>query len=246
MKTVFALAAIAVSGSVASAAVVTQWNFNSVISDGSAATGTTLPFVGSGTASLVGGVTSPSFNAAGTGTTAPLNSSDPNNTDDSGWQTTNYPAQGTGNKTAGVQFAVNTTNYDDISVTFDVRHSNTSSSVLRLQYTIDGTSFIDADQYVITPTATSGDSWYNRSADLSAITGVDNNPNFAIRIVTEFVPGTGGYLATRSNTPTATTYAGTGTLRWDMVTINGTLIPTPGAIALAGIGGLMIARRRRA
>ena len=66
MKTVFALAAIAVSGSVASAAVVTQWNFNSVINDGLTSTGTTLPFVGSGTASLVGGVTSPSFNAGGT------------------------------------------------------------------------------------------------------------------------------------------------------------------------------------
>ena len=246
MKTVFALAAIAVCGSVASAAVVTQWNFNSVINDASTATGTTLPFVGSGTASLVGGVTSPSFNAGGTTGIAPASSSDPASTDNSGWQTTNYPAQGVGNKTAGVQFAVNTTNYEDIIVTFDVRHSNTSSSVLRLQYTIDGTSFIDADQYVITPTATSGDSWYNRTANLSAITGVDNNANFAIRIVTEFAPSTSGYLATRSNTPTATTYAGSGTLRWDMVTINGTLIPTPGSVALTGLAGLLVARRRRA
>jgi MYXO-CTERM domain-containing protein len=31
-----------------------------------------------------------------------------------------------------------------------------------------------------------------------------------------------------------------------MVTINGNVVPTPGAIALAGIGGLMVARRRRA
>ena len=65
MKTVFALAAIAVCGSVASAAVVTQWNFNSATNDANTATGTTLPFVGSGTASLVGGVTSPSYNAGG-------------------------------------------------------------------------------------------------------------------------------------------------------------------------------------
>ncbi len=244
MKTVFALAAFAVCGSVASAAVVTQWNFNSATNDANTATGTTLPFVGSGTASLVGGVTSPGFNAAGTGTTAPLNSSDPNNTDDSGWQTTNYPVQGAGNKSAGVQFAVDTTNYEDIIITFDVRHSNTSANTLRLQYSTDGgLNFTDANQFTFTPAPTgTGDSWYNRSADLSAIAGVENNANFVFRVVTEFAPGSSGYLAARSTS----NYGASSTLRWDMVTINGTLIPTPGAIALAGIGGLMVARRRRA
>jgi hypothetical protein len=247
MKTVFALAAIAVCGSVASAAVVTQWNFNSVINDGLTSTGTTLPFVGSGTASLVGGVTSPSFNAGGTTGIAPASSSDPASTDNSGWQTTNYPAQGTGNKTAGVQFAVNTTNYEDIIITFDVRHSNTSANTLRLQYSTDGgLNFIDANQYTFTPAPTgTGDSWYNRSADLSAIAGVENNANFVFRVVTEFAPSSSGYLAARSTS----TYGGgvNGmTLRWDMVTINGTLVPTPGSIALTGLAGLLVARRRRA
>ena len=44
---------------------------------------------------------------------------------------------------------------------------------------------------------------------------------------------------------TAAAYAATGTARFDMVTVNG-LVPTPGALALAGIGGLVAVRRRRA
>lgn len=244
MKTVFALAAVAVCGSVASAAVVTQWNFNSATNDGSAGTGTTLPFVGTGTASLVGGVTSPGFSAGGTTGISPGSSSDTNLTDNSGWQTTTYPAQGTANKSAGVQFAVDTTNYEDITITFDVRHSNTAANTLRLQYSVDGgANFVDADQYTFTPAATgTGDSWFNRSANLSAIAGVENNANFVFRIVTEFAPGSAGYLAARSTS----SYGTASTLRWDMVTINGTLVPTPGTAALAMMGGLLVARRRRA
>lgn len=244
MKTVFALAAFAVCGSVASAAVVTQWNFNSATNDSSAGTGTTAPFIGAGTASLVGGVTSPGFSAGGTTGVSPASSSDSNLTDNSGWQTTTYPAQGTANKSAGVQFAVDTTSYQDIVITFDVRHSNTAANTLRLQYSTDGgLNFTDADQFTFTPAPTgTGDSWFNRTADLSAISAVENNAAFVFRIVTEFAPGTGGYLASRSTS----SYGTASTLRWDMVTINGTLVPTPGAIALAGIGGLMVARRRRA
>lgn len=243
MKTVFALAAVAVCGSVASAAVVTQWNFNSATNDGTASTGTTLPFIGTGTASLVGGVTSPGFSAGGTTGVSPASSSDTNLTDNSGWQTTTYPAQGTANKSAGVQFAVDTTNFQDIVISFDVRHSNTAANTLRLQYSSDGgLTFTDADQYTFTPAATgTGDSWYNRTADLSAISAIENNAGFVFRIVTEFAPGSSGYLAARSTS----TYGTASTLRWDMVTINGTLIPTPGAIALAGVGGLLAGRRRR-
>lgn len=237
------VAAAGMFASVVNADIITQWNFNSPTNDADSATGTTAPAIGSGTASLVGGVTSPSFNGGGSTGTAPASSSDPNFTDNSGWQTTNYPASGTANRTAGVQFALSTSGYTGITIAFDVRHSNTSANTLRLQYTTDGVNFVNADQFTFTPAATgTGDSWYNRSADLSAIAGVNNNPNFAIRIVTEFDPGTGNYRAARSTS----TYGTASTLRWDMVTVSGTVIPTPAAAALLGLGGLAAARRRRA
>jgi len=63
-------------------------------------TGTNRPSVGNGTASLIGGTTA---------TWATGSTNDPaTSTDDSGWNTAAYPAQGGNNKTAGVQFGVST------------------------------------------------------------------------------------------------------------------------------------------
>jgi hypothetical protein len=69
------------------------------VADANTATGTTSPFVGAGSASLIGGITSSFASGDATG-----GSSDPATGDDSGWQTTTYAAQGAGNKTRGVQF----------------------------------------------------------------------------------------------------------------------------------------------
>ena len=60
-----------------------------------------------------------------------------------GYNTTNYPAQGTNNLTAGIVFNTPTTGYINITVQFDVRWSNTASKYLRFQYTYDGESWID-------------------------------------------------------------------------------------------------------
>ncbi|HEX4341784.1 MAG TPA: immunoglobulin domain-containing protein, partial [Verrucomicrobiae bacterium] len=65
--------------------VIAQWNFNSVPPDGSATTGTTTPSAGTGTAALFGGTTA-SF-ATGDTTFDPAGG-----TDNSGWNTTGYPA----------------------------------------------------------------------------------------------------------------------------------------------------------
>ncbi|MFX7980977.1 hypothetical protein ABTK42_19300, partial [Acinetobacter baumannii] len=91
-KTVIALALGAAAALPSQALVVTQWNFNSPTPDNNTATGTTVPSIGTGTASLVGGVTSPGFNSG-------VGSSDPAAADNSGWQTSNYPASGSGNGT---------------------------------------------------------------------------------------------------------------------------------------------------
>jgi hypothetical protein len=197
--------------------IIAQWNFNSVPPDGSTATGSTTPAIGSGTAALVGGTTA-TF-ASGD---AALDSAASDNT---GWNLTGFPASG-GNKTAGAQFAVSTAGKQNISLAFSLRSSNTGGKYFRPQYSTNGgTSFLDFPTAIILPTATT---FYAFTNDLSALPGVTNNASFVFRIVSEFEStatgaGSAGYVAANSGS----TYAGsTGTTRFDMVTVSGVPIVT--------------------
>jgi len=230
----FALVALAGIAAVANADIITQWNFNSTPSDNSSATGTLDPNIGAGTASLVGTTGAFGSGDANGGSTDPEGGSP---TNDSGWQITGFAAQGQDSGNRGVQFQVSTLGYTNIIVTFDQRHSNTSSRFYDGQYTVDGTNWVTA----VTFEANAGDTWFNnRTIDLSAVSAANNNANFGVRVVAVFATGTNAYTASTSTS----TYAATGTARFDMVTVNGDVIPTPGAVALAGFGGLLAARRR--
>jgi hypothetical protein len=66
----------------------------------------------------------------------------------------------------------------------------------------------------------------NRAVDLGALPGVADNPLFAFRLVTEWeytatTNGVSGYVATGATS----TYDVGGTIRFDMVTVSGTLLP---------------------
>ncbi|MFO0375588.1 MAG: PEP-CTERM sorting domain-containing protein [bacterium] len=218
---------------------ITQWNFNSTTPDNNTATGTLTPRIGSGAASLVGGTRATFASAAG--------SSDPVTSDDSGWNIATFAAQGTNSGTRGVQFNISTLGFENLTFSWDQRHSNASARNVQFQYSIDGTNF----QNFATFEANAGDTWFNgRTVDLSSIAAANNNANFAVRVVAVFAPGTSGYVS--SNSP-GTAYGTTGTWRFDMVTLSGTaiaVIPLPPA-AMAGFGTLaMLAgfgalRRRR-
>lgn len=213
----FVAAVASLLGSAAYGATITQWNFNSNPADTLTTTGTLTPSIGSGTASLVGGTTATfASGASGTG------SSDPVTVDDTGWNTSGYPAAAAGDKTAGAQYLVSTLGFEDIIVNYDLRHSNTSSRFEQVQYTVNGTTWVDAPSGLFD--ATPGDTWYNnRTVNLSSITAVDNISTFGLRVVSTFAPSTSAYAAST----TTSTYGTTGTWRFDMVTVSGTSTSAP-------------------
>jgi uncharacterized protein len=152
-----------------------------------------------------------------------------------GWNTTSYPLQGTSNKMCGVQFNVPTTTNKNILLVWEQRHSNTASKYTRLQYTTNGTDFIDRDVIVMGAT---NNSFVFYSVDLSGVPGVSSNDNFGFRFVTEFE-------STATN-GTGTNYVGTatglaggynagpsgGTIRYDLVSVYGNPLSTVTPIPL--------------
>jgi endonuclease/exonuclease/phosphatase family metal-dependent hydrolase len=198
------------------AEVVTLWNFNSQPPDSDFNTGTLAPALGNGAAVVVGSV-SESFTAS--------NGSSDSVADNSNWRITGWPVQGVGNKANGIRFSVSTVGFRRIRIGFDLRNSNTASKYARLQYTTNGTDFVD--HAVISMPA---ETWINeQSISLEGVPGVENNPVFGFRIVTEFQntatgAGLGGYVTANAGS----TYGTGGTLRFDLVMISGDpLVPDP-------------------
>ena len=193
--------------------VITRWDFNSVLPDANTVTGSTTASTGSGIITAIGGTTSVFASGDASG-----GSSDPATGDDSGWGNTSHSAQGTNDKSSGINFSLSTAGYTDIIVTYDVRHSNTSSRYAQFQYTTDVTAAIPVWVDAGLVTATAGDTWFARSFNLSSVTALNNNPTAGFRVVAVFEPATSLYAATGASS----TYAITGNWRFDMVTVNGT------------------------
>jgi endonuclease/exonuclease/phosphatase family metal-dependent hydrolase len=208
----------------ARAGVIAHWNFNSPTPDGDTNTGTLEPAIGAGTATAVGGVTH-SFTAS--------NGSSDTATDNSNWRVTSWPNQGVGNKSHGVAFAISTSGFRNLRLTWDQRNSNTASKYARVQYTTNGTDFVD-HHVVVMPAET----WINEQHEVSfpSVPGVEDNPTFAFRIVTEFESSaTGAGPAAYAPSNPGSTYGNNGTLRFDMVTLWGERIgenPQPSIMLL--------------
>ncbi len=189
--------------------VLAQWNFNSSPADGNTATGSLIPSVGNGTATAIGGVTQSYFGGGGADLAAP--------SDNTALGLASFPAINAANKTAGAQFAVSTAGKQNVVVRWDHRVSNTGSKYTRLQYSTNGVSFVDFPTPVVVTTPAAYEAFTN---DLFAISGVNNNPNFAFRLVTEWestaINATNAAYVAAS---VGSTYAGSGTMRFDMVTV---------------------------
>jgi hypothetical protein len=240
VKNLILLILAAVAASLPSHAdVIRKWDFNSITADSVVQTGTRRPTDGvSAIARAVGGV------GNRFGVVSTINQpADPNTFDNSHWRigqtenpqtgladpATGFPAATSGNKTAGVLFPVNTSGYSNIRVTWSQENSASASRYWRIQYTVNGLDWLDTSTVI---TALSIDNngaesgtpvWqHGLSADFSGLPGVDNNPNFAFRIVSEFEStatgaGADAYVANR----VSAAYGRTGTMWLDLVDVTG-------------------------
>lgn len=229
-KTILTLLGGLAASLTAHAATVKQWDFNSIEFN--------TPSVG--TLRPVDGIGFPAETAGGVGqqfgqVSVVSGSSDPNTLDNSHWRlgtiasVGSFPAITNASKTAGAQFRINTSGYQNIQLSWDQENSATASRYWRLQYTPNGSDWLDATN-VITANSignpnpdTDTPTWQlGLTADLGGIAGANDNPNFGVRFVSEFEStatgaGTNAYVANRATS----TYGVNGTLWLDMVTITG-------------------------
>jgi Bacterial Ig domain len=159
---------------VTNSASLALWNFNGILNITNP-----VPVWGVGTAAVSGCTTYSNGPAVASG--IDFGGGSPNNS----WGTTTYPTNGNSanNKTAGARFSTSTAGAKNIMVTFDTRATSPGSKYERLQYTTNGTDFID---YPTSFSFSQATIFESRSANLTGFRGVANNTNFAIRVVTEF------------------------------------------------------------
>src|SRR6185369_14549437 len=123
------------------------------------------------------------------------------------------PAATANNKTAGVRFDVSTAGWQKINIRWDQRPSGTASRYVRLQYTTNGSVYTDFP----TPVSVAAVAFESKTNDLTGLAGVDNNLHFGFRLVAEF-ENTAINSANTNYVGATGGYAGSGTLRFDMVT----------------------------
>ncbi|HEX3857337.1 MAG TPA: PEP-CTERM sorting domain-containing protein [Verrucomicrobiae bacterium] len=189
------------------------------------------------------------------------NGASPNN--GNGWTS----AAGIG--TQGTEFTTSTVGFNNIQLTFDVSPTTQGEGYLQVEYTADGSTWNNATlTYAANPslvlnnsTAASGGNglvmgsylnmvvpgtpfnqvWYNGvTADLSGVSEVNNNPNFAFEIVNA-AEGTSDLAAVGTALNNTS-----GNWSLDNINISGTAVPEPTTLALAGLGltGLIPFRQR--
>lgn len=138
-----------------------------------------------------------------------------------GWEYQDGPTNGTANKQVGFQYNTSTVGYNHIVLTWSERHSATASKYMRVQYSSDGLNFFDG------PVITLSEVAYDFSmASLAGFPVVNNNPNFAFRIVQEFESTAIGSTNANYDGVTSTYGPGTsgGTIRNDIMTVWGSPI----------------------
>ena len=202
---------------------IALWNYNAIVGSPTAP----VADLGTGTSSVVGSLV---VGAAATGMDPIINNGcgTQNGVNPGAWAFTASP--GATNESSGVQYNVSTVGFQNIFFTWDQRSSNTAVNTMRVKYTLDGATWLD---FVMTDLNTTycngvldggrfqnsavGDNYRRVSVNFSAISGANNNVNFAVRVLAAHYQATGEFRQTGVPTSIATA----GTWRFDNVSIGG-------------------------
>ncbi len=195
---------------IAQQSIISQWNFNSKNPDGSLSTGSTDPSIGTGTLESCGGVEL-SFSTAGSN-----GGSSDNSPDNTGLNTTHYPAQGKNNSTGGIVFSCDLLEYKDIQLSVDARLTSTASKNILLSFSVDtGKTWNSVSTLVFTGAA---NSWQNSNQfDLRSFTELNDHPNALFKLVTIVDPTIQKYVPVGANS----SYSTSGSIRYDQLIISG-------------------------
>ncbi len=132
------------------------------------------------------------------------------------------------------QFQVSTIGQRDITISWDQTRSsagpgqpNPSAPSFRLQRSADGTNFTEVFNYLVPVTSSTVAEWTSESADLSAFTSLDNQPNIYFRLTAIQAAQNSG-----------------GQTRVDNVQIAGLPVPEPSSLGVILWSTLFVAGRR--
>lgn len=202
---------------------IALWNYNTI----TGAPAAPVADLGTGSSQVIGSLV---VVTAATGMDPILNNGcgAQNGTNPGAWSFTANP--GASNESSGVQYNASTVGSQNILFTWDQRWSNTATNTVRLQYTLDGTTWTNFTMTTANTTFCNGsidngrfqnngvgDQYRRISADFSAITGANNNANFGVRILAAYYQSTTEFRQTATPTSIATA----GTWRFDNVSIQG-------------------------
>lgn len=140
------------------------------------------------------------------------------------------------------QFSTSTVGYQNISIMWDQTASNTGPRDFNLLWSTDGSTFTPIGGILsVLANGTPNPAWNSTTSDPAYTFGPTGGPAVLDNQATIY------FRLVNANTIAANggTVASGGTNRVDNVIISGTQIPTPGAMALFGVAGLVGIRRRR-
>lgn len=151
-------------------ALLHYWNFNIATSATTITTPTLALIAGSSLTHITGGTSAINF-AGGTGQNFDINNFNARNLDGAGNNLRfDNPIGG------ALVFALPTTSSKDITVKYVARRSTQGAGTHLIEYTTDGTNYIAFSNQAITEVPVL------QTLDFSAITAINNNPNFKIKI----------------------------------------------------------------
>jgi hypothetical protein len=276
-----ALATVAAVGAAsAQADVITDWDFGSLaaVSPYNTATATT----GTGTAVSLGMTNSYTYttNGATTGvgsvTGDDITNDSPSGTKNGStlgngnvWRIRGVAGAGTTGTTnngwnnsapqysQGAEFDTSTVGYNVSSLSFNWAATTQGIANLQVQYTTNGTNWTNVGSLFTATidnntTGTAGSGFATDTVSLAGISGISNDANFGIRLVSAYNPTLGNEYASATSVVSGAPVQynnNSGNWRIADVQVDGTVAPVPlpasAWMMLAGLGGMGFSLRRR-